>query len=100
MVYRKSYKGLPPLRISTLCKKAQDNEDEIWKKHMKLIISGMIGSYNYIGTSLDGLTQGSEPKEINPFSFSSWNFYFNKNDRRSHWVSHSKKIKLDTMDFF
>ena len=47
-------KGIPPLRTPTVSKKAQDKEDEIKKNHMKLISGGMIGYYNYTGTSLNG----------------------------------------------
>ena len=52
----KSAKGLPPLRISKIGKKAQDKEDGI-KKYMKLVSGGMIRDSNYIGTSLNGLIQ-------------------------------------------
>ena len=42
---KKSAKGLPPLRRTKLCKKAQERQDEI-KKNIKLIRGGMIGDYN------------------------------------------------------
>ena len=50
----KSDKGLPPLKISKLGKKAQEKKDEIKKNYMKLISGGMFGDSNYIGTSLNG----------------------------------------------
>ena len=39
----KSTKGLPPLIISTLSKKAQDDEDEN-KNNMKLITDEIVGN--------------------------------------------------------
>ena len=63
----KIIKGLTPLRIPKLSKKAQDTEDE--KSYMKLVGIGMIVNYNYIGTSLSGSTQGFISKEKNSFSF-------------------------------
>ena len=53
MVYGKITKGLPPLRRPKLSKKSQDKEDEIKKNYMRLIGIGIIGNYNYIGTSLN-----------------------------------------------
>ena len=46
-------KGLPPLRIPKLIKKSQEKEDK-FKNYIKLISIGMIGNFNYIGTSLSG----------------------------------------------
>ena len=44
------------------------------------------------------------PKSLNkrdkPYSVSSKQFYFNKNDRTAHWVRHSKPKELDINDFF
>ena len=53
----KSARGLPPLRISILIKKAQDKEDEIRKNYMKLISGGIIVNSNYIATRLNGIIQ-------------------------------------------
>ena len=69
-----SSKGIPPLRISKLCKKAQDKEDEIKKNYMKLISGGMIGNSNYIGRILSGSIQEVKSKGINPFQFLHINF--------------------------
>ena len=52
--FKKSAKGLPPLRRTKLTKKAQENQDEIQKNYMKVISGGMIGDSNCIGTSLNG----------------------------------------------
>ena len=49
----KSTNGLPPLKRSKISKKSQEKDDEI-KNYTKLISGGMIGDYNYIGTSLNG----------------------------------------------
>ena len=65
----KSAKGIPPLRISILSKEAKDKEVGFKKNYMKLIIGGMIGNSNYIGTSLNGSIQEVEQKIINPFQF-------------------------------
>ena len=51
---KKSAKVLPPLRRSTLSKKAQDKDDKIKNNYMKLISGGTIRDSNYIGTSLNG----------------------------------------------
>ena len=69
----KSSKGLPPLRILTISKRAQDKKDEI-KNYMRLISGGMIGNSNYIGTSLNGLIQEFKTKVINPIQFLQINF--------------------------
>ena len=58
MVYGDNSKGLPPLRRTKLGKKSQEKEDEILKNYMKLISGEIIGNYNYIDTSLNGLIQG------------------------------------------
>ena len=65
----KSSKGLPPLRTPKISKKAQEKEDGIKKKYMKLISGGMIGDSNYIGTSLNGLIQEIKSKGKNLFSY-------------------------------
>ena len=54
MVYGKITKGLPPLRRSTLSKKAQDEDDKIERNYIKLINGGMIRNSNCIRTSLNG----------------------------------------------
>ena len=51
---KKITKGLTPLRIPKLSKKAQEKQDEIKNIYMKLISGGIIGNSNYIGTSLNG----------------------------------------------
>ena len=65
----KSAKGLPPLKRSKISKKSQEKQDEIKKNYMKLISGGMIGDYNYIGTSLNGWIQNISSKGINPVQF-------------------------------
>ena len=47
-------KGLPPLKITKLSKKAQEKQDEIQKIYTKLISGGMIGDSNCIATNLNG----------------------------------------------
>ena len=69
MVHGKISRVLPPLRITKKNKKAQESQDEMQKNNMKLISGGMIGNYNYIGTSLNGLIINLTPKELNPFLF-------------------------------
>ena len=53
----KSAKGLPPLNISKLSKKAQEKQDEIEKNYTNIISGEMIGDSNYIGASLNGWIQ-------------------------------------------
>ena len=65
----KSAKVLPPFKRSKLIKKAQEKQDEIKKNYMNLISGGMIGNYNYIGTSLNGWIQNISSKGINPIQF-------------------------------
>ena len=55
-MYGKITKGITLLKIPKLSKKAQDKEYKT-KKYLKLIGIGMIGNYNYIGTSLNGSIQ-------------------------------------------
>ena len=50
-------KGLTPLRRQGLSKKAQEKDDKLKRKYTLLIVIGIIGNYNYIGTSLSGLIQ-------------------------------------------
>ena len=61
-------KGLPPLRRSKPSKKTQEKEKEI-KNYMNLIGIGMIGNFNYIGTSLNGSIQEVKSKGKNPIKF-------------------------------
>ena len=68
MVYWKRTKGLPPLRRSKSGKKSQEKGDEI-KNNKKLIYIGMIGNYNYIGASLNGLIQEVKSEGKTLFSF-------------------------------
>ena len=67
---------------------------------MKLIIGGMIGNSNCIGTNLNGLIQKYTNKRDKPYSVSSKKFYLNKNDRMAHWFGQSKLNELDINDFF
>ena len=53
----KNAKVLPPLRRLKLSKKAQEKEDEIKKNYTNMIVIGMVGNFNYTGTSLNGLIQ-------------------------------------------
>ena len=57
---------------------------------MKLIGGGMIGNYNCIGTSLNGLILNIPPKRVKLFYVSSKKFYIIKNDRKAHFVGHSR----------
>ena len=66
MVYGKSARGLPPLKRTKLSKKAQERQDVIERDYLKLIVGGMIGDSNCIGTSLNGLILNIPPKELNP----------------------------------
>ena len=66
---KKCEKGLPPLKITKLIKKAQERHDLIKKHFINLIGDGMIGDSNYIGTCLNGLILNQPPKELNPFQF-------------------------------
>ena len=66
---------------------------------MKLIGDRRIGNFNYIVTSLNGLTQELKSKGKNPFQVLQF-FYINKGDRTSHWVVHSKLKVLYINDFF
>ena len=70
---KKITKGIPPLKIPTLCKKSQEKEEEIRKIYMKLIDIGIIGNSNYIGTILNGLTQEVKSKGKTLFLVSSNN---------------------------
>ena len=65
----KSARGLPPLRRTKISKNAQERQNEIQRKYMKLISGGMIVNYNCIGTNLNWLILNLTPKELNPFLF-------------------------------
>ena len=93
MVYGEITKGVPPLRRPKLSKKAQEKEDKI-KIYMKLIVIGMIGKSNYIGTSLSWSIQKVKSKGKKPIQF------LQKKRNVYHWVSHSKLKELDINDFF
>ena len=92
----KSAKGLPPLRISTLNKKAQDKEVEI-KKLYKANTWWNDWKLQLHWNKLEWVNTISRTKRNKPFSVSSI-FYLNKNDGTSHWVGHSKVKELDTID--
>ena len=51
---QKNVKGIPPLKISKIGKKAQDKQGDIQKNYMKLISGGIIVNSNYIVTGLNG----------------------------------------------
>ena len=40
------------------------------------------------------------PKRVKPFSVSSKKFYISKNDRKAHFVGHSRLKELDIDDFY
>ena len=83
---RKKIKGLPPRRRQKIGKNHKRRRMKL-KKYMKLIGGGMIGYSNYIGTSLNVLTQEVKLKGKIPFQFLHF-FYINNGDRTSHWVGH------------
>ena len=58
------------------------------KNYMKLILGGIIGNSNYIGTNLNGWIQHLPPKYINPM-FLQKN-YIDKNDKKDHFFGFSK----------
>ena len=87
------------MRITKLNKRAQERQDEIQKKYMKLISGGMIVHFNCIGTNLNGWIQNLPPKGINLIQFIQ-TVYLNKKDRTAHWVGNSKLKELDINDFF
>ena len=62
MVFEKRERGLPPLKRTKLSKKVQERHDYVLKKSINLIVGGMIGNYNCIGTSLNGLIPNQSPK--------------------------------------
>ena len=66
---KKSAKGLPPLRISTLIKKHKISRIKLNKNYIRLISGEMIGNSNYIGTSLNGCIQEIIPKGIKSFQY-------------------------------
>ena len=51
---KKCEKGLPPLKITKLSKKAQERRDFIFLNCITIIGGGMTGNSNCIGTSLNG----------------------------------------------
>ena len=63
-------KILPQLRRPKLSKKAQENMIKQKINYKRLTGIGRIGNYNFIGTSLSGLTQELKSKE-GTHSFSS-----------------------------
>ena len=60
---KKCARGLPPLKRTKLSKKSQERHNCIYKKCINLIVGGMIGNSNCIGTSLNGLILNQSPKE-------------------------------------
>ena len=95
----KSAKGIPPLRRSTLSKKAQDKEDKIkklyednkWWNYWK---------FQLHWKKLEWVNKISQTKIGKPYSVSSDKIYLNKGDITSNWVGHSSLKELDTIDFF
>ena len=49
---------------------------------------------------LEWVDPKSNPKIVKPFSVSSKKFYTSKNDRKAHFVGHSRLKELDIDDFY
>ena len=73
MVNGKLAKVLPLMRVTKLIKKHNRSRMK-FKNYIKLISGGMIGMFNYVGTSLDGLIQEVKSKGKNIINFLQKNF--------------------------
>ena len=96
----KCKKGLPPLKRTKLGKKAQKGQDLIKKE---LFVSNMWWNdwkFQLHWNMLEWVDPKTTPKRIKPFSVSSRKFYINNNDRKAHFVGHSKLTPLDIVDFY
>ena len=86
----KSAKGLPPLKISKLCKKAQKKKNEIQKKLYEANKCWNYCRFQLHCNKLEWLDPKTLIKRYKPYSVSSETIYLNKNDRTDHWFGHSK----------
>ena len=99
MVYGKSDKGIPPLRISKLSKKAQDNQYGIKKRLYEGNKWWNYWRFQLNPHKIEWVNTRSKIKRNKPYSVSSNKFYLNTGDINSHWVGHSDLKELDTTEF-
>ena len=88
MVYRKSAKGIPPLRRSKPSKKAQNKWDEIEKKIYEDNKWRNDWKIQLHWHKLERVNLRFQTKRNKSYSVSSNKFYLNKGDITSHSVGH------------
>ena len=96
----KSVRGLPPLKRTKLSKKSQERQDVIQKKIYEAYRWRNDWKSQLHWNKLEWVDPKSTPKIVKPFSVSSKKFYISKNDRKAHFVGHSRLKELDIDDFY
>ena len=82
----KCEKGLPPLKITKLSKKALKRDDLIKNKLFVSNISWNDCKFQLHWNMLEWVDPKTTPKRVKPFSVSSKKFYINNNDRTAHYL--------------
>ena len=86
MVYvKKSARGLPPLKRTKIGKKAQERHDKVQKK-----LYEANRWWNDRKFQLHWVYPKSNPKRVKRFYVSSKKVHISKNDRKAHFVGHSR----------
>ena len=96
----KSAKVLPPLRITKLSKKSQENQYEIQKKLYEANKWWNDQKSKLHWHKLEWVNSKPLNKRYKTYSVSPKTFYLNKNYRTSHWVGHSDIKELYNNYFF
>ena len=93
-------RGLPPLKITKLSKKAQKRQDYIQKKLYEANRQWNDWKFHLHWNKIEWVYPKFTPKRVKPFSVSSEFFYIIKNDRTAHFVGHYRLKELDIDDFY
>ena len=83
-------KGIPPLRIPKIRKKAQEKEDEIKIKLYEANSYWNDWRFQFHWNNLEWVDPRSQIKREKYSSVYSKKFYINKVDKTSHWFGHLK----------
>ena len=83
-------RGLPPLKKTNLSKKAQERQDEIQKKLYEANRWWNDWKFQLHWNNLEWVDPKYNPRRVKPFTVSSKNFYISKNDRKAHFIGHSR----------
>ena len=95
----KSARRLTPLKRTKLIKKAQERQDYIQNKLHESNRWWNDWKFQLHWNKLEWVDPKYTPKTVKPFSVSSKKLYISKNDRKTHFVGHSKLKELDISDF-